>query len=39
MEKLWTEYQKKFSYAADIGWHTVMSSVKELFLLGQGNGL
>lgn len=39
MEKLWTEYQKKFSYVADIGWHTVMSSVKELFLLGQGNGL
>ena len=39
MEKLWTEYQKKFSYATDIGWHTVMSSVKELFLLGQGNGL
>lgn len=39
MEKLWMEYQKKFSYAADIGWHTVMSSVKELFLLGQGNGL
>lgn len=39
MEKLWAEYQKKFSYAADIGWHTVMSSVKELFLLGQGNGL
>lgn len=31
MEKLWMEYQKKFSYSADIGWHMVMNSVRDLF--------
>jgi len=28
MEKLWRAYQKKFSYAADLSWHTVMDSEK-----------
>ena len=31
MLKLWTLYQKKFSYAEDISWDTVMSAVKELY--------
>ena len=31
MLKLWTSYQKKFSYAEDISWDTVMSAVKELY--------
>lgn len=26
MEKLWRAYQKKFSYAADLSWHTAMES-------------
>lgn len=28
IEKLWRAYQKKFSYAADLSWHTVMDSVE-----------
>ena len=31
MEKLWRAYQKKFSYAADLSWHTVMESVRSLY--------
>ena len=31
MLKLWTSYQKKFSYAEDISWDTVMNAVKELY--------
>lgn len=31
MLKLWISYQKKFSYAEDISWDTVMSAVKELY--------
>lgn len=31
MLKLWTSYQKKFSYAEDISWNTVMGAVKELY--------
>ena len=27
MEKLWRAYQKKFFYAADLSWHTVMESI------------
>jgi predicted nucleotidyltransferase component of viral defense system len=30
-EKLWLAYQKKFSYAAGIGWHAVMDSVRKLY--------
>lgn len=35
MEKLWLAYQKKFSYAADLPWHTVMESVRSLYKLAQ----
>ncbi len=31
MEKLWRAYQKKFSYAADLSWHTVMESIRSLY--------
>ena len=33
MEKLWQAYQKKFSYAGDLSWHTVMESVRSLYEL------
>lgn len=33
MEKLWSAYQKNFSYAADIPWHTIMDSVRALYAL------
>lgn len=33
MEKLWRAYQKKFSYAADLSWHTVMESIRGLYEL------
>jgi predicted nucleotidyltransferase component of viral defense system len=35
MEKLWTAYRKKFSYAADLAWSTVMSSVRRLYEISQ----
>lgn len=35
MEKLWTTYQKKFSYASDLLWHTVMDSIRSLYELAQ----
>lgn len=35
MQKLWTAYQKKFSYAADLPWHTVMDSIRSLYKLAQ----
>ncbi len=31
MEKLWQSYQKNYSYAADLSWHTVMDSVRALY--------
>jgi len=31
MQKLWSSYQRKFSYAKDISWDTVMGAVKELY--------
>jgi hypothetical protein len=34
-EKLWGDYQKKFSYAASLSWATVMMSVRELYTLSQ----
>jgi len=34
MEKLWQSYQKNYSYAADISWHTVMDSVRALYEVG-----
>lgn len=35
MEKLWAAYQKKFSYASDLHWHTVMGSIRCLYELAQ----
>ena len=35
MEKLWSAYQKKFSYASDLPWHTVMDSIRSLYKLAQ----
>lgn len=35
MEKLWAAYQKKFSYASDLHWHTVMDSIRSLYKLAQ----
>lgn len=35
MEKLWTAYQKKFSYASDLSWHMVMDSIRNLYRLAQ----
>ena len=32
MQNLWTAYQKKFSYASDLKWNTVMAAVRKLFL-------
>lgn len=35
MERLWAAYQKKFSYAADLAWHTVMDSIRSLYQMIQ----
>ena len=35
MEALWRAYQKKFSYAADLSWHTVMESIRSLYRMAQ----
>lgn len=35
MEKLWEAYQKKFTYAADLPWHTVMESIRSLYRMVQ----
>ena len=35
IEKLWWAYQKKFSYAADLSWHTVMDSIRSLYRMVQ----
>ncbi len=35
MEKLWLAYQKNFSYAVDLPWHTVMDSIRRLYRLAQ----
>jgi len=35
MEELWQVYQKKFSYAANLPWHTVMDSIRNLYRLTQ----
>ena len=31
MEALWKTYQKNYSYAADISWHTIMKSICTLY--------
>lgn len=38
MQKLWTSYQKKFSYASDISWEMVVDTTKELYnICNRGN--
>lgn len=34
MAKLWQSYQKNYSYAADLSWHTVMDSIRALYAVG-----
>lgn len=34
MEKLWSDYCRKFSYAAGISWRLVMASVRRVFGMG-----
>ena len=34
-EKPWRAYQKKFSYAANLSWHTVMESIRRLYELAR----
>ena len=36
MQDLWVAYQKKFSYASDLGWDTVMAAVRQLFVRCEG---
>ncbi|MFZ2930667.1 MAG: nucleotidyl transferase AbiEii/AbiGii toxin family protein [Blautia wexlerae] len=31
MENLWKAYQRNYSYAADIPWHTIMKSIRTLY--------
>lgn len=33
MEKLWQSYQKNYSYAENLSWHTVMDSVRALYAM------
>lgn len=35
MQKLWTAYRKKFSYAADLEWNIVMKAVRILYSLAE----
>lgn len=30
MQKLWENYRKKFSYASDISWHSIMCSIRQI---------
>ena len=39
MQDLWAAYQKKFSYASDLGWNTVMAAVRQLFVSLRGRGM
>ena len=31
METLWKAYQKNYTYAADISWHSIMKSIRTLY--------
>lgn len=31
MENLWKAYQRNFSYADDLSWHTVMDAIRVLY--------
>jgi hypothetical protein len=36
MQDLWTAYQKKFSYASDLSWDTIMAAVRNLYASCEG---
>ena len=36
MQGLWTAYQKKFSYASDLSWDTIMEAVRKLYASCEG---
>ena len=36
MQDLWTAYQKKFSYASDLSWDTIMTAVRQLYANCEG---
>ena len=36
MQNLWTAYQKKFSYASDLSWDTIMAAVRKLYASCEG---
>ena len=40
MENLWNAYQRNYSYADDLSWHTVMDAVRVLYqtVYAEGNG-
>lgn len=40
MENLWKAYQRNYSYADDLSWHTVMDAVRVLYqtVYAEGNG-
>lgn len=40
MENLWKAYQRNYSYADDLSWHTVMAAVQVLYqaVYAEGNG-
>ena len=31
MQDLWVAYQNKFAYASDLGWNTVLATVRKLY--------
>ena len=31
MENLWKAYQKNYTYAVDISWHSIMKSIRTLY--------
>ena len=35
MQQLWTAYRKKFSYAADLEWNSVIKAVRKLYSLAE----
>ena len=35
-QDLWTAYQKKFSYASDLSWDTIMTAVRQLYANCEG---
>jgi len=36
MQRLWTDYQKKFKYALGIDWNEITNAVKKIYLIFNG---